>query len=111
MADLNSFYRKSLHAELERRVERNPKYSRNAFAKFLGMTPSYFSKLMKGTILISLDIADKVTKKLKLSVEERRGFLLSVAEEQRCHALYLIDPTITDCEPEAHESNLQPLKR
>lgn len=108
MADLEAFYRLQLQKELDSRIAKNSKYSRNAFAKFLGMTPSYFSKLMKGTILLSLEIADKATKKLNLNKKERDDFLLSVAEEQMCHALYLIDPDLTACQADSYQKNILP---
>lgn len=110
MADLESDYRIKLEAEFASRVMKNSKYSRNAFAKFLGMTPSYYSKLQKGKIILSLDMADKMTKKLKLSADERRSFILSVSEEYQCHALYLIDPTYTDCDIKKESMNRSPTR-
>lgn len=111
MADMEAFYRIVIEKEYGKRVEKNPRYSKNAFAKFLNLSPAYFSKLMAGKILISLDVADKMTKKLGLTPLERKKTLLSVAEEQKCHALYLIDGDMTECDPELKEKNELPLSR
>lgn len=89
----------------------NPRYSKNAYAKFLGVSAAYYSKLMAGKIMISLDLADSISKILKLSEKERKASLLSVVDEQRCHALYLIDPDYTECDEELDEVNVQPVKR
>jgi plasmid maintenance system antidote protein VapI len=111
MADLDAYYRQVLNAELEKRVKKNPRYSKNAFAKFLGVSPAYLSKLNSGKILLSLDLADKMTKKLGLSPEERKELILSVAEEHTCHALYLIAPELTECDPVLEKTNSQPQAR
>jgi transcriptional regulator with XRE-family HTH domain len=108
MADLEAYYRLKLKEEYELRLQKKSSYSQNSFAKFLGMTSSYYSKLMKGKIILSLDLADKITKKLQLSQENRKSFILSVSEEHHCHALYLIDPTYTDCNPKLDTSNSLP---
>lgn len=71
--------------------ERNPTYSQNSFAKYLGVTTSYYSKMMNGKIGLSLNIADKITKKLRMEPDERKAFIFSVAEEQHWHSLALID--------------------
>lgn len=110
MADLEAEYRVKIEAEFTSRLLKNSKYSRNAFAKFLGMTPSYYSKLQKGKLMLSLDMADKMTKKLKLSSDERKSFILSVSEEYQCHALYLIDPTYTDCDIKNDSINRSPVR-
>ncbi len=111
MADLNAAYRVVLADEYKKRVSKNKKYSKNSFARFIGVDNTYLSKLMSGKILLSLDIAEKITKRLQLSGSARSDFLLSAAEEQKCHALYLIDPSLTDCEPALHKINLNPISR
>jgi transcriptional regulator with XRE-family HTH domain len=97
MADLNATYRIVLADEYKKRVSKNKKYSKNSFARFLGINNTYLSKLLSGKILLSLDIAEKITKRLQLGGPARSDFLLSAAEEQKCHALYLIDPLLTEC--------------
>ena len=111
MADLESFYRTLLLNEFTARIARNKRYSKRAFAKRLGVDNGYLSKLLSGKILLSLDVAGKMAEKLALSPTDRKEFIVSAMEEQKCHALYLLDPTITDCEPEQHEQNLLPLPR
>jgi hypothetical protein len=111
MADLDAFYRNYLKNEFQRRVIKNPRYSLRAYAKNLGIDNGFLSKLLTGKALLSLDLADILTKKLKLMEDDRKQFLLSAAEEQRCHALYLLDPALTDCNSENHEINLKPLTK
>lgn len=111
MADLTARYRALLSEEYERRAKRNAKFNQSAFARFLGLDRTYFSKLSAGKILLSLDVAERITRKLKLDTRSRAEFLLSAAEEQRCHALYLIDPSLTDCDPKEHKTNIQPASR
>jgi transcriptional regulator with XRE-family HTH domain len=111
MADLGATYRILMSNEFKRRCAKNSRYSQSAFAKSLGLDTTYMSKLLKGKILLSLDLAEQITKKLRLSQEEKRDFLLSVAEEQKCHALYLIDPSLTECDPQTPDSNSQPRPR
>lgn len=111
MADLKAFYRLRLQEVFAERKGKNARFSQNAFAKALGVNATYYSKLMSGKILISLEIAERITKKLRLSPDDRKWFLLSVAEEQRCHALYLIDPSLTECDPNEFEKNSKPKSR
>ena len=111
VADLDAPYRQLLKSEFLARRSSNRSYSQNAFARFLRLDPTYLSKLMRGKILLSLDLADGITRRLKLSPDRRRDFILSAAEEQRCHALYLLDPELTDCDPALDETNLAPKAR
>jgi hypothetical protein len=108
MADLQAEYRLVLKTEYEKRVSKNPRYSQTAFARSLGLNATYFSKLNSGTILLSLPLAESITEKLKLSPKARASFLCSVADEHRCHSLYRIDPSLTDCSPEKHVTNSAP---
>jgi transcriptional regulator with XRE-family HTH domain len=111
VADLTASYRILINKEFKRRCEKNLRYSQNAFAKYLGLNSTYMSKLLKGKILLSLNLAERIMKKLNLSESEEKEFLLSVAEEQKCHALYLINPSLTECDPENDESNFEPKPR
>lgn len=58
--------------------------------------------------MLSLDVADQMTKRLQLSKEERTEFIVSAVEEQKCHALYLLDTELTSCDANLHETNLLP---
>jgi transcriptional regulator with XRE-family HTH domain len=97
MTNSQTFYQTHLRAELNRRKSKNPRYSSRAFSKSLGVDNGLLSRLLSGKSLLSLDLADKISKKLKMTNETRRAFILSAIEEQKCHALYLLDPTLTDC--------------
>lgn len=108
MADLEAFYRLRLKSELQARVQKNRRYSVRSFARGLNVDNGQLSKVLRGQALLSIDLADKFAKKLKLNVEERKKFILSAAEEQQCHALYLVDPALTECDEALHESNLVP---
>lgn len=108
MADLDADYRKILKDTFDEKKSRNKSYSLRSFARLLGIDNGFLSKLMRGQVLLSLDTADQITQKLKMSHEQRRLFIQSAAEEQQCHALYLLDPSLTDCDPEKAETNLNP---
>jgi len=111
MANLDSAHLNLLKEEYQRKVGKNPRYSKNSYARFLGINNTYLSKLLSGKILLSLDIAEKITKKLKLDGKTRAVFLLSAADELKCHSLYRIDSSLTDCDPADHEINLKPPAR
>ncbi len=111
MSDLEAHYRKVIKKHYDLKLKKNPRYSKNAYSKFLGISAAYYSKVMSGKLMMSLEVADKITRVLKLTFLERKKTLLSVAEEQRCHALYLIDPSLTKCRPERAVTNFLPKKR
>lgn len=111
MTDLDAFYRIYLKQEFAKRKAKNSRYSLRAFARSLGWDIGFVSRLLAGKCLLSLDLADTVARKLRLDETTRKEFLLSAIEEQKCHALYLIDPDLTDCEEEKRETNLLPRKR
>ena len=67
-------YREILGVYYQQRVENNPRYSQNAFARDLDMTVSHLSSVLKGTKGLSLATATKIAKKLRMSLEERRFF-------------------------------------
>lgn len=98
MADDSAFYRNYLKEELQRRKSKNSRYSLRAFAKSLAIDNGQLSKIISGKALLSVDLADNISKKLKLTGDDRIRFLVSAAEEQKCQLLYLVDPTLTDCD-------------
>ncbi|MFS4460461.1 helix-turn-helix domain-containing protein [Bdellovibrio sp. HCB2-146] len=67
MADDSAFYRTYLKEELQRRKERNSRYSLRAFAKTLSIDNGQLSKIISGKALLSVDLADNISKKLKLT--------------------------------------------
>ena len=111
MSDLDAFYRIYLKKGLESRTLRNRRYSVRAYARSLGVDNGYLSRLLSGKLLLSLELAGKILSRLELTDVDRREFILSAAEEQKCHALYLLDPSLTDCASELHETNVLPTPR
>ena len=111
MADLNADYRKILSTEFQVRNEKNTRYSLRAFALLLGVDASFLSKINSGKLMLSVDVAASMAKKLKLNDEMRKQFIMSAAEEQKCHALYLIDPNLTDCDPSKDSLNKSPVPK
>lgn len=111
MADMEADYRQKLEAELALRKRKNPRYSLRAFAAFLSVDVSYLSRLRAGRLILSVDLAASFAKRLGLSGKERADFILSAAEEQKCHALHLIDPSLTDCDPARESTNQAPAPR
>jgi len=111
MADMDADYRRILELEFSRRKERNGRYSLRAYAAALGVDVSYLSKLRAGRIILSVDLAAAFAKSLGLTEAVRREFILSAADEQKCHALYLVDPSLTECDPARESRNLEPRPR
>ena len=108
MADLEAEYRLILKDEFQKRKSKRPRFSLRAFARFLSIDPTFLSKLLSGKLLLSVDTAAKIVQRLKLPEQERKAFLISAAEEQRCHALYLVDPSLTPCDPRFDLQNRLP---
>lgn len=111
MADINAEYRLILNSEFNVRKKKNPRYSLRAFARLLKVDASYLSKINSGKLILPVDVAASIAEKLKLEKEIRKKFILSAAEEQTCHALYLTDPELTDCDPEKSDLNKSPLPK
>lgn len=111
MADLEAYYRVFLENTFVSRKKRNPQYSLRAFGRALGLDSGFISRLLAGKLLLSLDAAESIAKKLGMPADVRKQFLLSVAEEQKCHALYMIDPSCTECLPALDATNRLPLSK
>lgn len=78
MVDQN-YYKKVLENELLARCKKNPSYSLNAFAKSLGLSQSSLSKIFSQQSKLSIEKAKHVVEMLKLDVNERDLFLISVS--------------------------------
>jgi PAS domain S-box-containing protein len=89
-----SYHIEFLRAELERRKSKNSRYSMRAFASFLEIHPSALSRMLNGLQDISLQVALLVLKQLKMTEEEKRLFLASVAEEKRFQASQVLADAI-----------------
>lgn len=98
MADMSAEYRLILESEISSRKNKNSRYSIRAFARDLEIDASYLTKIRAGKSLLPVDLAAKIAKKLFLPKDKYSQFILSAADEQRCHALYLVDPILTDCD-------------
>ena len=62
--------------ELQKRKKKNPLFSNNSFAKYLGISPTYLSLVLKGQRPITRKLAKKVESNLKFSAEEKKYFNL-----------------------------------
>lgn len=111
MVDAQAEYRNILKTELERRVIKNPRYSLRAFANHLEIDPAVVSKILAGKFIPTAEMAAEMAFKLKLEGEVRKRFIISAAEEKMCHTLYLIDPSLTECDPTQDAVNVLPSKR
>lgn len=71
-------FRTVLEREFESRKQRNPGYSLRAYARDLNMPPSKLSEVLRGKCGLSARSASDLAKKMKLSPEETKWFVLSV---------------------------------
>ena len=83
--------------ELEERKKRNKRYSLRALAMFFDVDAGYLSKCLSEKQVMSYNIAEQIIEKLNLTKEEREYFLCSIADQQRCEALYKHDKNLVDC--------------
>tara|TARA_B110001454_G_scaffold219201_1_gene251866 strand:- start:6359 stop:7150 length:792 start_codon:yes stop_codon:yes gene_type:complete len=67
---LENNFRNYLFLELNKRKQNNYRYSLRQFAKYLGLEPSFLSKLLRGDRKCTLNQIDKLGKKLGLTVQE-----------------------------------------
>lgn len=70
-----------LASELKRRVESNPRYSSNSFARDLKVSSAYLSLLMQQKRKLSMKTADQMATRLNLSPKEQEFFLLLAQRE------------------------------
>lgn len=77
----DSDYRDVLREELVRRSQADPRYSLNAFAKFLGLSPSRLSEIFNGKQGLSRTAAQKISGKLELGSREAELFCDIVEKE------------------------------
>lgn len=67
-------YRDILLAELKDRIARNPRYSQNAFARDLGISPSLLCDILQGKKGLSRDSANRIGLRLGMSELDRERF-------------------------------------
>lgn len=87
---MQPFYAQYLEEELERRKEKNARYSLRGFASYLDMDPSALSRILAGKQEMSIQMALAVMQKLDLSPEDQDRFVVSVAEEKYRRTLELL---------------------
>ena len=81
------YHVKVLLQEIEKRKDKNSRYSLRGFAKFLGIAPSTLSRVLTNGQELSVGATRKIIKKLQLSDQERLLFIASVAEEKKSRTL------------------------
>lgn len=72
-------FRQVLKRELARRIHQNPRYSLRSFAKALRVSPGTLSLIFSGQRVPSTKLAQKLTKELDLSPEDRAAFEASLS--------------------------------
>lgn len=81
------YHVKVLLQEIDKRKEKNNRYSLRGFAKFLGIAPSTLSRILTNGQELSVSATRKIIKKLHLNEEQRLLFIASVAEEKKLRTL------------------------
>ena len=81
------FHVKLLLREIEKRKEKNARYSLRGFAKFLGIAPSTLSRILTSGQELSVGATKKIMKKLQLTEHQKFLFIASVAEEKKARTL------------------------
>lgn len=75
-----------LRSELERRREHNPAYSQRAFARDLGVAPGRMSEIMTGRYPISLELGERIARRLKLDDGQRQQFFRRIRAQRNVTA-------------------------
>lgn len=70
-------YRTALKSELKKRSEKNDRYSLRAFARDLGMSPSYLCEVLGGKASLSPRRIERVAPLLELSEDELEAYKAS----------------------------------
>ena len=86
------FYLTSLQRELERRCERNPRYSLRSFARSSGLSAGTMSRLLTGKRVPSFKLAQKLLATLDLTPDEQTKFIDSLGDTQRSRDLTRVSP-------------------
>lgn len=82
-----TYYQKCLREELQRRCERNPRYSIRAFARTLRVDAGALSRIFSGKQIPSMKMAQTLLTALELSIEEQESFLVSLSQRQQARNL------------------------
>lgn len=84
-------YRAFLRQELERRQTSNPRYSLRAFARSLELDPTYLSRVLAGTRLLSISAAQKIARALNTSDGETKLLVEAAASSAMAKRLRRLD--------------------
>lgn len=77
-----AFHIDCLKKEFQRRRLSNPQYSLRAFSKSIGVDIGVLSRTLSGKRSLSVTSADRISRNLKLTPEERSSFLHSIGQEK-----------------------------
>jgi transcriptional regulator with XRE-family HTH domain len=92
------YHIKVLLREIEKRKQKNNRYSLRAFANFLDMAPSTLSRILTNGQELSVSATKKIMKKIQLTEDEKFLFIASVAEEKKLRTLLTLAKLSTDTE-------------
>ncbi len=81
------YHIKVLLREIERKKQKNCRYSLRGFANFLDIAPSSLSRILTNRQELSVSATKKLMKKLTLTDDEKLLFIASVAEEKKIRTL------------------------
>lgn len=75
-------YRSYLREQLLIRMKKNPEFSLRAFSRHLGISPSFFSRILSGQRILTSEQAHSIGKVLKLSTRETQYLELLILLER-----------------------------
>ncbi len=87
-----AFYQKTLREELQRRCEKNPRYSVRAFARALSVDVGALSRVLSGKQIPSMKLAKTLLDALELPAEDEQSFFASLAQTQKARNLQRLNP-------------------
>lgn len=93
---METTYRDILNAELERRLQRNGRYSIRAFAKALALDAGSLSRVLAGKQIPGPKMGNKICRNLGLGPAEQQAFLQSLAIRQAQRSLQRISPVLRE---------------
>ncbi|MBL7688021.1 MAG: TIGR02147 family protein [Bdellovibrionaceae bacterium] len=99
MANIDSSWvSKFLKRFFDGKLKKNPRYSLRAFARDLGVSPSYLTHLLRGSRKLSLEKAEVIADRLGLRGEGRGRFIRHAAAESgvRLGARKVLDPLLSE---------------
>ncbi len=74
-------YRETLKSKFSERIAANSRYSLRAFARDLGLSPSYLSQVLSGSRGLTIKSAATLFQKLNISLSDQNIFILEIKKE------------------------------